>query len=1195
MFRYFNKKDFFLLFFGIFLSIFNGIVGPQRTIIFRGLTNTLIRSQQKWINGTLLMSDFQDDIFEYARLYACLGFTVFVLGMISISCLFALCERQLVKIRFNFLKSVLHQDMAWFDQSTDGDLTTKMNTSTDKIRAALTDKFGMLVQTTAQLVTGFVIAFCLNAKLAGVMMAIAPFMGATLFFSKKLSTNATLKENKAYKEAGTIAEEVISGIKMVMAFNGQHFELARYQKYLEIAVAMGIRKAYIIAFFNATFIGTMFCSMAVIFWYGIHLILTEGESLGTVFAIFWAVMDGTVRFGNVITQINVIVSGIESIKETFHIIDRKPEINCNCEDGIKPETFLGNIKFNNVHFAYPTRPSEKVIKNISFEVEANTKVALVGASGCGKSSMIKMIMRYYNVDGGNITIDGHDLNLLNINWLRNQIGIVSQEANLFSATIKENIKIGKPDATDEEIKAACKMANASSFIENFPMQYDTFIGEGGGIRLSGGMAQRIQIARALIRKPQLVILDEATSALGHIVEVGNHEELMERHGVYFDLVMMQQVTDIDTSDANSDQDILVGEPIIPMKKRESISETMNNFKNNIRRASLDVKQFVIRKTKEFTQVEIIPQKEDKEHKKATIIDVFRLGKKEIRATLFALIFIIGRGLAWPLFSILYGKLVLFLSSLQREPKYKNDLDYLCLGFLVLGLSSGVCAFVCSSIFGRTGENLAMKVRLLVYKQFLRQDTTYFEKPNNTVSKLTEQLSSNVSNVQAAIDIRLSEVLHSIVALCGSIVISFFYGWSIACVGLSTSFLFVLVQVILGSYLKKRTLADNACDVISYQIAQESIKNVRTVQAMTQQTLIVNRFLAASKEPCRKAMFRGLIQAASYAVSLIYIPVNFATLYSIGSYLVEDLLVSPYVLFQVVEALNNSTTSLMNAATYFPEYVKAQAASSELFEIIRSVPLIDNLSEEGRRDPIKGNISFKFGHFAYPHVPETPILKGIDFDVNMSQTIGLVGPSGSGKSTTIQLLERYYDLDSGKLKIDNIDIKEFNIRHYRNSVALVSQEPILFNISMKENIAYGMTDYSMEEVIEAAKMANIHDFIDSLPQKYDTAAGVGGGSLSGGQRMRLTISRAVIRKPKILLLDEPTSSLDSQSEKAVQEALEKIKVGRTSITIAHRLSSIQNSNIIAVVNDGAIDEIGSHQELINKRGLYYSLVNNQNMS
>jgi len=296
------------------------------------------------------------------------------------------------------------------------------------------------------------------------------------------------------------------------------------------------------------------------------------------------------------------------------------------------------------------------------------------------------------------------------------------------------------------------------------------------------------------------------------------------------------------------------------------------------------------------------------------------------------------------------------------------------------------------------------------------------------------------------------------------------------------------------------------------------------------------------------------------------------------------------LMKVFSGIVFSAMTIGQTMSLLPDYGKAKASAFKLFKLIREPPIIDAYSKEGKKPDINGHLLFDNVKFNYPSRPELAVLKGLSFTIEKGKTIALVGQSGCGKSTSVQLTERFYDILDGRVTVDDVDIREINVAYLRQQMGLVSQEPILFDYSIEENIKYGALyrKVTEDEVRRAAIAANINNFILSLPEGYNTRVGEKGTQLSGGQKQRIAIARALVRNPKILLLDEATSALDTESEKVVQEALDRAREGRTCLVIAHRLSTIQTADLICVIQEGVVVESGTHSDLLAMRGVYYNL-------
>uniref|UniRef100_A0A914HYY5 ABC-type xenobiotic transporter n=1 Tax=Globodera rostochiensis TaxID=31243 RepID=A0A914HYY5_GLORO len=1249
MLRYADRWDWLLLAVGMCSALFTGAITPIQSLIFRGITDVLMEGQNEYENGTLEqhMDTFCAGMLHYVLLYITLGIMMFIFVQIAMGSFTTLCERQILQIERRLFQALLSQEPAWFDRPTNqvGALAQKMASGMDRIREGMSDKLAVIFQSLAACVAGILYAFYMSWQMALVMLLVFPFMILAFFGSASAVSRAVRKEMSAYSAAGAVAEEVLAGIRTVAAFNAQQFELTRYKRHLVVGRRMGIRKALMVAFFGGLHLLVMFGSMGVAFWYGTSLALEGRISPGTVFAVFWSVLIGASRIGQALPQMGVIMGAKLAAGEMFAIIDRKPALDCTSSAGIRPNSVKGGIEFSNIHFSYPSRRELKVLKSVCLRIEPGESVALVGHSGCGKSTMVALLMRFYEATKGCLTLDGIPLRDLNVQWLRQTVGLVQQEPVLFAATVEANLRMGREEATTDQMVTACRMANAYGFISKLPQGFNTRVGH-GGVQLSGGQKQRLAIARVLIGNPRILLLDEATSALDaeseqlvqeaidqassgrttitiahRLSTIGNHEELMRRpDSVYRQLVIAQQIETVKPKAAavGGEDDALSGDefdrkmaasPRSFVHPPDSESERkMARMSERMRHSMSSVKSAGLTSTAGGEEAAELEDLHDELHEMgvqpASPLDILRYAGPEMPMIAVGVFTAFLRGTSWPLFSVIYGRLFMSLSKsigLLSSDHHPDQLSLLSTNSLIsssafvgLGVLAGLSTFASGSLLGAVGECLTQRLRLDVFRSILSQDGYFFDNPRHSTGKLAARLATDAPNVQAAIDQRLAEVLQGVVSLIAGIAVAFYFGWKVAPIGLGTSIILVILQSSVSNYLKRRGMRDLEAAEEASKVATESLEYVRTVQALNRQPKAYRTFCEATRTPHRMAITRGLWTSLSFALTASFVSFNFGFTYWLGMLLIRAGHTTPFVLFQVVEALNMASFMIMSAAAYFPEYLRARFSAGLMFAMALLQPRINSLSDDGIKSPIEGRLELKSVAFAYPNGQKQLALDGLSLAAPEGRRIAVVGPSGCGKSTVVQLLERHYDPIGGSIFVDGVNIRQYNIKHLRHSMALVSQEPTLFNLSIRENIAYGLTETEAteERVLRAAKMANIHQFVETLPQKYETPVGGRGTQLSGGQKQRVAIARAIVRDPRILLLDEATSALDTESEKVVQKALEKAGEGRTCVVIAHRLATVQTADLIVVMRDGRVAEMGTHQQLLQLQGLYYGLIRRQ---
>uniref|UniRef100_A0A8C0G9J4 ATP-binding cassette sub-family B member 5 n=1 Tax=Chelonoidis abingdonii TaxID=106734 RepID=A0A8C0G9J4_CHEAB len=1194
VFRYADGLDITLMVFGTIAALLNGICLPLMSLVFGEMSDGFVSgciSQESLLELKLFVIVILLKLNEYtsrklfALYYVGIGATALVFGYLQISFWVLAAARQTKKIRKTFFHAILGQELSWFDSSNSGELNTRLTEDINKINDGIGDKVAQLFQNMSTFTVGIVIGFVKGWKLTLVILSTSPLVVLSAAFCSKMIITLTSKELTAYAKAGAVAEEVLSSVRTVVAFGGQEKEINRYTSKLGEAKNLGIKKAIA----SKLSLGFLYLIIngcyGLGFWYGTTLILDEntGYSIGTVLAVFFCVTFSSYCLGTAAPHFETFSIARGAAFKVFKIIDQKPTIDSFSSDGHKLDHIKGALEFNNVQFSYPSRPDVQVLKGLTLKIDCGQTVALVGSSGCGKSTMVQLLQRFYDPQEGVITVDGHDIKSLNLRHYREFIGVVSQEPVLFGTTIRNNIRYGREDVTDEEIENAAKEANAYDFIMEFPDKFNTLVGERGA-QMSGGQKQRIAIARALVRNPKILLLDEATSALdtesesvvqaalekaskgrttlviahrlstirtanvivaiadGAVAEVGTHSELMEKRGLYYSLATAQ----------------------VPYKDTKALAS---------------IKHVPQKKAEE----EAAPEEEHLP--KVSFLKLFRLNKSEWPFIALGTLAAVISGACHPIFSIIFAKII----------TVSHEANIFSITFAVIG---GVCFitwFLQGFLYGRSGEILTMRLRHMAFKAMLQQEISWFDDKKNNTGALTTRLATEAAQIQTATGTRLGVIAQNISSMGLSVIISFIYGWEMTLLILVMAPVLAVTGMLETSALTGFANRDKKELQRAGKVATEAVENIRTVASLTRESTFEQMYEENLQKPYRNAQKKAQIYGSCYAFSQAFMYFTYAASFRFGAYLITVGRMTPEGVFTVFSAIAYGAMALGETLTFAPEYAKAKSGAAHLFALFERTPAIDSYSQEGEK-PVKpfGGLEFREVSFTYSSRPDVPILQGLSLQIERGQTVAFVGSSGCGKSTSVQLLQRFYDPLTGQVLFDGINAKHLNIQWLRSQIGIVSQEPVLFDCSIAENIAYGdnSRNVPLDEIQEVAKAANIHSFIEELPEKYNTRVGDKGTQLSGGQKQRIAIARALLRQPKILLLDEATSALDNESEKVVQQALDQARKGRTCIVIAHRLSTVQNADVIVVINNGKIIEQGTHQQLMAKREAYFNLVNAQ---
>ncbi|KMZ73429.1 ABC transporter B family member 21 [Zostera marina] len=1197
---------------GALAAIANGLSLPIMSILFGEVIDSF---------GTN-SADTKNIVKEVSKIvlkFVYLGLGSGIVSFLQVSCWMITGERQSSRIRGLYLKSILRQDITFFDMETStGEVVQRMSGDTILIQDAIGEKVGRFIQLLTTFVAGFVVAFIKGWLLSLVMISCLPPLAISGAIMAIVISKLETSGQHAYSEAGTIVEQTIGSIRTVVSFNGEKKATKNYDKALTKAYITGRNEGLANGLGMGIVYMIIFYSYALIVWYGSKLIIEKDYNGGDIIIIIFAIMIGGMSLGQASPCMNAFVAGQVATYKMFQTINRKPKIDANDPNGFEMQDIRGNVELKSVSFSYPTRPEVLIFEDFSLMIPSGTTTALVGESGSGKSTVISLIERFYDPEVGEVCIDDVNLKKLKLGWIRKQIGLVSQEPILFATSIKENILYGKDDATDEEIKKAIKLANASVFIDKMPDGIDTMVGE-HGTQLSGGQKQRIAIARAILKNPKILLLDEATSALdaesehivqeallrimmhrttiviahrlstiqnaddiavvcrGKIVEKGSHTELTkDPNGAYSQLIHLQRGKEGKNEDIN-------------VNLENSISKDSYDRKGSGRRSFRDGEPSIDQRILENEE-----EKDDDDKEISTDISLKRLAylnKPEAPFLMMGILAATVHGVLLPIFGLL---LSIAIKIFYKSPdELKKDSKFWALMFVVLGVVAMFVIPLQYYFFGVAGAKLIKRIRSLSFKRVVHQEISWFDKSNNSSGLIGARLSGDASSVRSLVGDYMGSITQTISTITTGVVIAMIANWKVALVILVLIPLmgfqvYLQIKILKGSSEDAKTMYEEAS-----QIANDAVSSIRTVASFFAEKKVIDMYEKKCKAPTSQGIRQGIISGSGYGFSFIILFFTYALTFYVGSHFIAIGQATFDEIFKVFFALIMVAEGVSQTSAMGSNITKAKAAVNSIFTILDRKSLIDSSIDEGKTiDPIRGNIEFKHVSFKYPSRPEIQIFKDFSLNIKTGKSLALVGESGCGKSTVIALLERFYDPNSGQILLDGEETRTLKLTWLRQQMGLVSQEPVLFNDTIRSNIAYGnqSDQVNEEEIITASKAANADEFISSLPNGYNTTVGEKGIQLSGGQKQRIAIARAILKNPSILLLDEATSALDAESERIVQEALDSVMVNRTTIVIAHRLSTIKGANTIAVLKNGEIIEQGRHGEMIDiPNGAYASLV------
>ncbi len=1138
-----------------------------------------------------------------------------------------------LEVRNAIYKHLLELDMSVHDGLQTGQLVSRANSDLGLIQQLLAwgpMVFGSVLQAVISLA---VMAF-LNLPLFAValIVPVATFRSARSLRHSVFPSSWDAQSQEA--ELTSLVEEATSGVRVVKAFGRESGEVERY--------TAGATKLYSSRLRNIRLRARMTAELQSIPSFGQLGVLALGGwfaldgrmSIGTfvAFATYMTQLAAPARMlAGILTVGQQARAGIERVTE---ILDLEPNM-VESPDAVPLARVAGSVDFDSVDVVYGEDAGHPVLTGVTLHIDPGEAVAVIGPSGSGKSSLCALVARLYDPRSGTVRLDGTDIRTVTLHSLRHQVGMVFEDSFLFGSTIADNVRFGRPEATNEEVRAVCRIAQADSFIEAIPNGYHTVVGE-GGITLSGGQRQRIALARTLLGDPQVLVLDDGTSAVdphtesliisalrnlanrptiivtsqrpsvlglvdrvamlegGRLIDEGKPADLAERSE------WMRTFMDLGGDGAHPGRPQDTGRPqdrpsskvpaSTPPGTPGPVLAPAGAYGRGSRGghggggqgwiAMLGQPPPAMREriaglppANDLPRVDVQAQVQARG---ALRLRSFLLPWKAALAASLALVAIDAlSGLVSPL---------LIRAGIDSgvEAHSKGTLMLVVAAFLVVTLIAWWDQWAETVQTGRTGESILLGLRVRLFAALQRLGVDFYE--SEMTGRIVTRVTNDVQALSQLLQNGLVNALVSFASFAGIVIVLFASDSELALVAVSVIPILVAATVIYR--IRSSRAYDRQRDAVAAVNAhlQESISGVRVVQALGREEAGLHTFSQIGIGYRDASLAALSVQASYIALSDLLASTSTVLVLWVGSGLVIDHKLPIGALVAFLLYVTQLFSPVQQLAQTFDSYQRALAAARKINSVLNETPSVVSPPDGLDASTLQGRVTLRSVSFRYRGTRRNA-LTDVDLDVPAGQHVALVGETGAGKSTLLKLIARFHDPTHGSLLVDGTDARSFDLRSYRSRLGYVPQEPFLFTASIAENIAYGRPDATRDEIVEAARAVGAHAIIEALPGGYDHVVGKRGRSLSAGELQLVCLARALLVDPAILLLDEATSNLDPAAEGLVQTAMETVTEGRTTFVIAHRLSTARSMDRIVVISSGRVTEDGTHDDLVDAGGWY----------
>ncbi|HZE31458.1 MAG TPA: ABC transporter ATP-binding protein [Actinoallomurus sp.] len=1102
------------------------------------------------------------------------------------------------------LRGAIHRELQRLDlqahgQLATGQLVSRANSDISLVLMVLR-VLPALTSNLVLMIASLGVMFVFSPLLALISLVILPMLVLGAYRMRTRLYPATWDVQQRTGDVAQVVDQAVTGARVVKGFGQEHREFERLADSASGLYGSSMRAIRMQARYQPLLESIpSFGQVGVLAlggWLALHDRITVGTFLA--FASYLVLLVNPARM--IARMLSAAPQARAGAERIFELLDTTPAVTDAPGARALPQ-LRGEISFEGVRFGFWR--SEPVLDGFDLRIEPGEVVALVGASGSGKSTAALLLSRFHDPQEGAVRIDGHDVRDVTLASLRSQIGMVFEESFLFSESLRDNIAYGRPDATDAEVEAAARAVEAHEFITRLPDGYDTVVGE-RGLTLSGGQRQRVALARALLADPRILVLDDATSAVdakveesihatlrrvlhehttllvahrrstlrladriavmdaGRVIDDGTHAELMARCPLYRRLLAGEG------DDLEADLD--------PAPPAEAPAVRHPGLGGAFSHDDMIERVAALPPLNDEPKVDI--GRESEPAPNFTLWRFLRPYRAPLALGLLLVVLDALTGVAGPYLSrdgIDDGVLTGSQSALFTAAG-------IFLGVAVVGL---VISRTVTLVAGRTGERLMYALRIRVWAQLQRLSVDFYDR--EMAGRIMTRMTTDVSAFSSLLQDGLISAAASLFTFVGVAV-----AMAVMSPELTGATALVLIPLLVATVAFRRLSAEpyrEARERIAVVNAslQESMAGVRESQAFTQERRRHTEF---------KRITRGYVDARLAAQRLIslYFPfVDFLAdvaavlVLALGYHMVRVHSLTPGELIAFLLYVNLFFSPIQQLSEVFDDWQQARVSMARISDLMAEPVATPVAAEPVDPGPLNGAIRLEGLRFGYPGIGEEA-LAGVDLTIEPGETVALVGATGAGKSSLVKLLARFYDPQEGRVLIDGHDLRTLDLDAYRHQLGYVPQETFLFRGTVHDNIAYGRPDASAEEVEAAARAVGAHDLIMRLPGGYEHEIAERGASLSAGQRQLICLARAELVDPAILLLDEATANLDLATEARVTRAMNSVASGRTTVLVAHRLQTARHADRIVVMAQGRVVEDGTHEELLRDRGQYASL-------